>query len=316
LLLFTVSAPGLVHAEPDAARVARLFMWASDGNVRHKDLVDPAKDSLGQMGAKAAPWLAKKLTTSDARERLMLADIFEKMGKVATPFIVPYLDSVGEDMPRNAARCLERIKDTSAVIPLLAQMDHPEYSVRSQVAAALGKTGDIRSADSLTRHLFFYPSDSDSDVRKSCAAALGLLHHDSRTVSSAELCLYHALNDSCYGVRQAALVSLLSLKMPEHLRYEKWFPSPVSTVWDHGALLVLGSLTKPEGRRPLLAVLNDPDYHKRGFAVEGLAIFHDKTAQIAIAKLKKRETDPFVLAQIARFEQIVLEKKNEQSKSK
>src|SRR5512134_2197355 len=71
LLFFLFSsAPAIGRAESDAVRTARLFMWASDGNVRHRDLVGPAKDSLAQMGEKSAPYLARHLSTTDARERL------------------------------------------------------------------------------------------------------------------------------------------------------------------------------------------------------------------------------------------------------
>jgi HEAT repeat protein len=331
----------MASAETDAARVARLFMLASDGNVRHRDLVEPAKDSLGQMGEKAAPHLTRRLSTSDARERLTLADIFEKMGKVATPFLVPYLDSIGEDMPRNAARCLERIKDTAAVIPLLAHMDHPEYSVRSQVATALGKTGDRRALNELIKAL---NADPDSDVRKSCAVALGgigepgslegmraLFAFFGPNPAQPAVVLLRALGDEFFGVRGAALIALGELRpyppgpVMAHAQVgvlvtDSTFTlshnvSGAARVARHAAIVALGQVDHKSARKLLLDLLTDEDHLVRGFAIEGLSRSTiDKAAVKNVERVKLRETDPFVLAQIARFEQIVLEKKNEQSK--
>jgi len=308
-LLFLLFAPA-ANAETDSVRVARLFMWASDGNVRHRDLVDPAKDSLGQMGAKAAPWLAKKLGTSDARERLTLADIFEKIGKPATPFLIPYLEAPGEDTPRNTARCLERIKDTAAVIPLLAQMDHPEYSVRSQVATALGKTRDSQALDSLINHL---ANDPDSDVRKSCAVAIG----DCGGLKEAGA-LVTALADTSFAVRQASVAALIKMKV-----YDSRVSLPKSdTSWyyygvaSHGSIVAnFASIDRKEDNR-IDRWLFSRDALIRGFAVEGLGAGNPLQHEGRVAKLKKSETDPFVLAQIARFEQIVIDKKNAESNTK
>ncbi|HWO57657.1 MAG TPA: HEAT repeat domain-containing protein [bacterium] len=297
---FIAFAPQTILAETDSARVARLFRWASEGNVRYASYVEPAKDSLAQMGQTGARWLSRYLFTVDARERLRLAEIFEKMGTVATPFIVPYLDSAGEDAPRNAARCLERIKDTAAVMPLLAHLDHPEYSVRSQVATALGKTADRRALAPLIAAL---ESDADSDVRKSCAVALGYLPD-----TAATRVLFRALNDEFYGVRQAAIRALAQHDQTVAL------PDGITTTPD--VIVALGATGDPESRQWLRKLLDDPDPKRRGFAVEGLSQKGPLESAKAIAKLKAKETDPFVLAQIARFEQIVLEKQHEQPRSR
>jgi HEAT repeat protein len=295
-MLFVALAPQFTLAETDSARVARLFRWASEGNVRYAAYVEPAKDSLAQMGERGARWLSRYLFTADARERLRLAEIFEKIGTAATPFVVPYLDSAGEDAPRNAARCLERIKDTVAVLPLLSHLDHPEYSVRSQVATALGKTADRRALAPLIASL---ESDADSDVRKSCAVALGYLPD-----TAAARVLFRALNDEFFGVRQAAIRALAQHDQTVAL------PDGITTTPD--VIVALGATGDPESRQWLQKLLNDPDPKRRGFAVEGLSQKEPLESTKAIAKLKDKETDPFVLAQIARFEQIVLEKQHEQ----
>lgn len=306
LLLFGACAtPDMSHAETDSARVARLFMWASDGNVRHRDFVAPAKDSLGLMGAKAAPWLAKKLYTTDARERLTLAEVFEKIGTAGTAAILPYLEAEGEDAPRNTARCLERIKDTAAVVPLLAQMDHPEYSVRSQVATALGKTKHHMALDSLIHHL---SKDPDSDVRKSCAVAIG----DCGGHDGVEA-LVAALSDSSFGVRQSGLTALIKLKAPEPL-LDVTSESADDAVARHASIVAICAIDEPRSEKVINHLLTSDDPLTRAFAVEGLGQGNALQYQDVVAKTMARETDPFVLAQIARFEQIVLEKKNAESK--
>lgn len=307
LLVGVCITPHLAHAESDSARVARLFMWASDGNVRHRDLVAPAKDSLGLMGAKAAPWLAKKLYTTDARERLTLAEVFEKIGTAGTSAILPYLESKGEDAPRNAARCLERIKDTAAVVPLLAQMDHPEYSVRSQVATALGKTKHHSALDSLIAHL---STDHDSDVRKSCVVAIGDCGGNTGIDA-----LVAALSDSSFAVRQSSMTALIKLKTSMPL-LDLESVAGLSTVATNARILSLCAIAEPRSEKLIEGLLRDADPLTRGFAVEGLGVGNPLQYESRVAELKSSETDPFVLAQIARFEQIVLEKKNAESKPK
>ena len=124
----------IAQAETDDAKIGRLFMMASSGAVRFHDLVQPAKDSLAAMGETAAIGLARKLNATDARERLTLADIFAAIGPVAVPHVVPYLDSAGEYMPKNAARCLGRIADTSATLALIPKLNRAPSVISSPVS--------------------------------------------------------------------------------------------------------------------------------------------------------------------------------------
>ncbi len=308
------AGPALAQSPSDSARVAHLFVIASEGSVRYRDMVQPAKDTLAMMKEKAAPWLAQKLSTSDARERLTLADIFEKMGKVATPFIIPYLDSSGEDSPRNAARALARIRDSSAVQALLNHMEHPSYSVRSDVATALGKTGDRQSGPVLVLHLL---NDPDSDARKSCAVALGLLGDKNNAPA-----LYTALADEFFGVRQTALLSIEQLN-PTPIWMNRPFPfaqprvtnSPIASPLRPSLIISLGTSPDKKARKYLTALLKSTDPMERGFAIEGMGLMPTKEAAKEVAKLKARESDPFVLAQILRFEEIYKDSVKPKSKS-
>ena len=290
-LLLPVAAAA--SAQSDSARVEQLFMWASAGEIRFTDRVQPAKDSLGAMGATAARWMTYKLRCSDARERLTVADVYEKIGKVATPYVVPFLDSSGEDMPTNAARCLGRIADTAAVPPLIAQLGHRHYRVRSEVATALGKLKDPRATDGLVLRL---DTDPDSDVRKSAAVALGAIANGRAAPS-----LLHALGDSFFGVRQSAQVALTQVK-PAPVTQLMTLVDSASGVVQRGAVIALGGCVDKRAHRELLQLLNDPDPYLRGFAVEALSLHRDRPDDGRIARMMRREHDPFVLAQIDRYQ--------------
>jgi len=294
LLLFSLAAP-TVQAETDQAKVDRLFVMASASGIRYTDMVKPAKDSLAAMGETAAIGLTHKLNATDARERLTLADIYAKIGAVAVPHLIPYLDSAGEYMPKNAARCLSRIADTSATLALIPKLNHDLYSVRSEVATALGKIADPRAIDALIERL---ADESDSDVRKSCVVALGRMGH-SRAVPS----LLYCLGDPFFGVRQSALIALTKI-----------YPPPVTDllatlhrstgVARYGAIVALGNTGDERARGFLLNMLDSDEPLIRGFSIEGLLNDSTVTTRDQIVSLKGTETDPFVRAQIRRWESL------------
>ncbi|MEW5701207.1 MAG: HEAT repeat domain-containing protein [Candidatus Zixiibacteriota bacterium] len=289
LLAFDLTA----HAQTDSARVDRLFMWATAGDIRFAAGVQPAKDSLAAMGPVAARWLAFKLRTSDARERRALSEIFQKIGPVATPYLVPCLDSSGEDMPANTANALGLIGDTAAVEPLIAHLGHREHRVRSEVATALGKTKDKRAVDSLIVTL---QTDDDSDVRKSAAVALGSIGD-----SSAAPALVRALEDPFYGVRLSAQRSLTRLvPPPSGLLIDAI--SVLSGAARYCAVVALGGCPDAAAHKTLLHFLGSPDPYERGFAIEGLAIHPSQQERKRVDALKRKEKDPFVRAQMERLE--------------
>jgi HEAT repeat protein len=283
----------IARAESDSIRVERLFMWASSGEVRFQDKVGPAKDSLAAMGAKAARWLAFRMDATDARERRTLAEIFEKIGPAGAPPLIPYLDSSGIYMPLNAARCLGLTKDTSATLSLTRKLDHNYYAIRSEVATALGKIRDLRGVSFLLAQL---AHEEDGDVRKSCVVSLGLMA-DTRATGA----LLNALGDPFFGVRQTAIIALGQIKPPP---VEALLESArtLTGVALHGALVALGGCVDSKARKFLFAMLENPSPLVRGFAVEGLSAHPDKRVTKRVATLRGKETDPFVLAQIARLE--------------
>jgi len=281
----------IADAETDSARVARLFVYASSGEVRYRDLVQPGKDSIIAMGETGARWLACKLNATDARERLTLAEIFEKIGKVAVRHLTPYLDSAGEYMPKNAARCLGGIKDSSATLPLLPHLAHENYSVRSEVATALGKIADRRAASPLIDCL---TQDIDSDVRKSCVVALGTIGD-----SGASDVLIRSLADPFFGVRQSAIDAIGKLNPPPCAELVAAAES-ADTLSRYGAVVALGYCPDILSRQLLINLVKDPDPMLRGFAIEAMSRDTTAAVQETMAKLLESEQEPFVRAQIER----------------
>jgi HEAT repeat protein len=294
LVLMAVTVSN-ARAETGAAKVDRLFMMASSGEVRFQSMVQPAKDSLAAMGEIAAIGLVRKLNATDARERLTLADIFAAIGPVAVAHVAPYLDSAGEYMPMNAARCLGRIADTSATLALLPKLSHNLYAVRSEVATALGKIADPRAVGDLIARL---SDESDCDVRKSCAVALGEIGD-----SCAAPTLVDCLADPFFGVRQSAQTALTKLDPPPVTELVTAIHRS-SGVARYGAIVALGSTGDDRARGFLLNMLQSDDPFIRGFSVEGLINDSTATTREQIVSLKGTETDPFVRAQIDRWESI------------
>ncbi|GAB4318216.1 MAG: hypothetical protein Kow0074_07270 [Candidatus Zixiibacteriota bacterium] len=277
----------------DSARVDSLFIYASSGQVRFRNMVQPAKDSLIAMGERAAPWLARKLNATDARERLTLADLFAGIGAVAVPYITPYLDSAGDYMPKNAARCLGRIADTSATLALIRHLDHGEYSVRSEIATALGKIGDDRAVDSLLRRL---SHESDPEVRKSIVVALGSIG-DPRAADA----IIGSFGDPFFGVRQTAIIAVGKLSPPPTDKVATAVHATTGLA-RHVAIVALGHCGTNPARAILLNMLDSPDPMIRGFAVEGLAVNPEGLDLDMIRDHLATESDPFVRAQLARLE--------------
>ena len=224
-----------VHAEtpvaPAAREVPRLWILASDGAVRHRDLVKPSMDSLIAMGAAAVPALLPYLATEDARERHAITDIFQGIGKPAIPELIRVLGTGGYYHTLNALTALGKIGDSSATETVLPFLRDSAYAIRAEAAETVGKTGGAKAPSALFPTLH----DSVELVRKSAVVALGRLR-DGRGIDSVAA----ALDDPWFGVRYAAAFALVRLD---------------------SSAIVAGRLSKYSGR-PLALVLHAAAEHK------------------------------------------------------
>jgi HEAT repeat protein len=190
----------------EAEHVARLWIQASDGAVRHRELVQPSKDSLIALGGDAIPHLLPYLHTEDARERHAITDIFKGIGSVAVPALTSELGSGGEYHTLNTLNALGKIGDSVATPAILPYLHDTIASVRSKAAEAVGKTGGHAAETALLGSL----RDKDESVRKSVVVGLGRLAQRLSADS-----LVDALDDSWYGVRYAAAAALVAIDSGE-----------------------------------------------------------------------------------------------------
>jgi HEAT repeat protein len=182
--------------------VDSLFVIASSGELRFRDMVEPAKEQLADLGTPAVPLLIDKFTTKSARERWTVLDVLKKIGSPAVPDLVHALSRPDGLVVQRVCWALGDIGDTAAVMPLITACDHSRWHVRDQAVGALGKIGDHR-ADSVVAHTL---TDSVGQVRKSAAVSAGKLGLD-----AAVRILTGMLGDDFYGARMNAFEALQKL---------------------------------------------------------------------------------------------------------
>jgi len=252
-----------IHAESDLQhKVDSLFVIASSGELRYRDMTQPAIDSIAALGVSAVPLLVDKFTTKSARERWTVIWILRKIGSDAVPYLVSSLNRSDGLVVQRICWALGDIKDTTAVIPLMSVLEHKRWQVREQAVGALGKIGDSRAADAVMRVLY----DSVGQVRKAAVVACGAL-----AVQESIVGLVHTLNDQFYGARLEVANSLL--KLDTTMVMEVLVDSIKSEKQMIGNLIcqLLGEYGTDEAIEILLnQVLNSPDATRRAHAAVAL----------------------------------------------
>jgi HEAT repeat protein len=184
------------------ADIHHLWIQASDGAIRHRDLVGPSKDSLIALGMAAVPYLLPYLHTEDAREKHTITDLFKGIGPEAVPALVSVLGSGGEYHTKHTLIALGKIGDSTATPAVLRYLSDSLASVRAEAAETIGKSGGARAEGAL----FSVLRDSVEFVRKSAVVGLGRLAKPSSADS-----LVAALTDTWFGVRYAAALALVQI---------------------------------------------------------------------------------------------------------
>ncbi len=185
--------------------VDSLFVIASSGELRYREQVEPAKEELVKLGAKATPRLVEKLTTPDARERLTVIRILAKIGAPAVPFVRQSLVTLSNALQlKRICWALGDMKEVAApAIPeLIVIASHLDWQVREYALRALGKTGEASTAKYVVDAL----SDPVGQVRKSAAWAAGQLKAGEHSAT-----LARALDDEYYGARLNAADALVEI---------------------------------------------------------------------------------------------------------
>jgi len=183
-------------------KIDSLFVIASSGEVKYRDMVEPAIEAIAKLGALAVPPLIEKLDTQSARDRLTIISTLTKIGSPAVPKLVEALGRPSWLVVQRVCWALGDIKDSSAIEPLRQVSFHPNWQVREYSIRALGNIGNVKGL--LTVMNAF--SDSVGAVRKAAAFASGQIKHKDAIHK-----LVDALGDDFYGARFAAMEALLLL---------------------------------------------------------------------------------------------------------
>jgi HEAT repeat protein len=270
-------------------KVDSLFIRACGWLETQRDLAEPSKEALIEMGEEAVPYLLDRLDTQTAREKWTLIDILGKIGEPAVMPLIEYLKSDNKDEVKLASRILGDIKDKRAVGPLAELLNKEDYNIRSYACESLGKIADTTAFAEVSSCM----TDSVEVVRKSAAVALGKMK-ESRAIPH----LTRGLTDSHYSVRMTSASALVKIGEPSIAPLMELMNASADTIAVHLAMESLGKLKAKRAVKPLVRKLEDENWATRAFAVEALGEIGDMRGIKAIKRLKKRETHPFVLKTI------------------
>ncbi len=283
-LLLCIS--GSVLAQTDINRkVDSLFIIASSGEIKYRDMVAPAIDSLAAMGKQAVPRLIELYGTQVARERHTLNTIFEKIGHDAVPYLIKALDTNDKELLSRLCYTLGNIKDSMAVDAMMSKVKDDDWGVRSNAVAALGQIGSMRAANDIIAAL----GDSVGTVRKSAAVAAGRIG-----IRDAAPQLVHMLGDEHYGPRMVAADALL--KMPDTAVFviSDSINSSNDLVGNLG-ITVLGKIGGEAAAYRVGLELQSPSPIRRALAAEALYDANSSLACGFLENLKSTETDSTVI---------------------
>lgn len=195
IVLITTCCSPIFSSEIIKDRIDSMFVIASSGDFKYREMVAPTIDDIAALGVEAVPFLIDRLGTTDARERVTLENILKKIGSPVVPLLNQALLETDSLQLSRVAKILYYLPDSSSVANLLKVKNNRYYWVRYQSIRALGKIGDLRAGPAIVAAL----RDENELVRTMAAVAAGriddpgLLPH-----------LLQALNDDYYGVRMAA----------------------------------------------------------------------------------------------------------------
>ena len=276
-----------------------LFIKACGWLEKYRELAEPSKKALIEMGEEAVPYLLDKLSAQSARERWTLVDILSKIGEPAVMPLIESLRSDNKDEVKLASRILGDIKDKRAVSPLIELLNKEDFNTRSHACQSLGKIGDTTAFVHVSSCL----KDSVEVVRKSAAVALGKMSAMGRSAFGGKdrraiPHLIEGLSDPHFSVRMTSASALVEIGEPSVKPLIELLSLSTDTIPIYLVIESLGKLKNKWATKPLLKKLENEDWATRAFTVEALGEIGNKKGIKAIRNLKKRETHPFVLKKI------------------
>lgn len=291
LIFVLATCLGLLVEQPMAISKAQekrfdsLFVLAATDEIRHKDLVQPARDSIVAMGGEVVPLLIDKFDTKSAPERVTILALLKKIGKAAVPDLVKALLRPNGLIVERVCNALGEIADSTAVPGLISVAKHSRWQVREQATGALGKCRDGRANEVVRAAL----TDTIGQVRKSAAVAAEELK-----LNNSIPALVHLLADDFYGARMCALETLVGLDSSIVIAVisDSMFSSN-ARIGDR-ACTVLGRLHTARARDLLMMQTKSEDANRRAHAGVAL-IFSDPLDSCGLQnQIVNAENDPRV----------------------
>jgi HEAT repeat protein len=301
LLVLLAISSSVFGGQEKQAVLDSLWIRASSGELKYRDLVEPSKKALVEMPGQSITYLVTKLDTKSAREMQTLVDIFKGIGGVAVEALVEALSSNNHDVVRLACRCLGPIEDERATAALLNLFFQEDFRVRSEAVKAVGEIGDTIATEEVIEML----SDSTETVRKSASVALGKIGNKKGIKP-----LIAALGDEHFSVRYTAVTSLVNLSPAANLelvqelgnllqRKESENLTDQEDLRLYFTIQSLGEMKEREVLGSLERILQtDDDWACRAFGAEALGEIGDLSAVSSLEKAKEKENNPFALTKI------------------
>jgi len=209
-ILLVMLASGACAEETVKAQFDSMFVIASSGSYKYRDMVEPTTEDIAKLGIDVVPYLIDKLGTTVARERVTLENIFRKIGQPAVPLLNDALLDADSLQLSRIALILYYLPDTSSVDNLLKITNNDYYWARYQAVRALGKIGDLKAANAIKDAL----KDENELVRTMAAVSAGRMGAVNFLAE-----LMAVLDDPYYGVRMTAYEALGGMDSDLKLKY-------------------------------------------------------------------------------------------------
>jgi hypothetical protein len=202
---------------PLAGSLDSLFVQASAAPQKFQYIVEPARERIVSFGAQALPFLASKLSTESARERLALESILPRIyARDSAAVARLLLDSLRSDNPRTlalVATVVGRVRLRAARAELERLLGDPVWRIRALAAQQLGELGDPGAISALR------PLLRDEHPLVRARAAFALLQLQPRQLEVWQ----QALADPSQLVRYGAVQGALRHgRLPATLVQELW----------------------------------------------------------------------------------------------
>jgi HEAT repeat protein len=185
--------------------------------IRDRYIVEPARERIVSFGAQALPFLASKLSTESARERLALESILPRIyARDSAAVARLLLDSLRSGNPRTlslVATVVGRVRLRAARAELERLLRDPVWRIRALAAQQLGELGDPGAISALR------PLLRDEHPLVRARAAFALLQLQPRQLEVWQ----QALADPSQLVRYGAVQGALRHgRLPATLVQELW----------------------------------------------------------------------------------------------